>query len=232
MPAKEIALDGIGIVKIYKRKGARSIRLSVVGDGSVRVTQPRWLPYRAGLEFATSRKSWIAKNIVPKNILVNRQNIGKSYQLFIVSDDIVNSPRVRVSQKQIIVKAPRNMSPDTELVQKAAVRGVEKALKAETEELLIPRLRMLSKEHGFSFRSVEVKKLKSRWGSCSQYKDIVLNSYLIQLPWDLIDYVLLHELQHTTVLAHGNKFWKELGNHVINLKEKRKTIKNFQARIN
>ncbi len=69
----------------------------------------------------------------------------------------------------------------------------------------------MATKHGFSYNSVSVRELKSRWGSCDQKQHIVLNFYLMQLPWDYIDYVLVHELAHTEHLNHGPEFWHRLG---------------------
>lgn len=52
-----------------------------------------------------------------------------------------------------------------------------------------------------------IKKLKTRWGSCSQSGKITLNLELIQAPTECIDYVILHELCHLKEHNHGQKFW-------------------------
>jgi len=76
--------------------------------------------------------------------------------------------------------------------------------------LLPPRLARLASEYGFSYRSVSAKQLKRRWGSCDSQHNIVFNFFLMELPWDLIDYVLLHELTHTEHMHHGPDFWSRL----------------------
>ncbi len=231
MPAKRYQIEGVGDISIYKRKGSKTIRLSITGDGTVRVTQPRWLPYKAGIEFAQLKKTWIANHQTQKNLLVNDQIIGKSYQLKFLSSEDAQKPTSRLNDQFIVVKLPSNLETSNPVVQKVAERAVLRALKIDTETLLIPRLHDIAKSYGFSFTSCHVKRLKGRWGSCSQKREIILNSYLIQLPWHLIDYVLLHELQHTEILAHGSRFWLALSEHVDNLAEIRKEIKNYQARI-
>jgi len=49
----------------------------------------------------------------------------------------------------------------------------------------------------------------------------------MQLPWHLIDYVLLHELTHTKVMRHGAPFWKELERHVPRARALRKEIGSY-----
>jgi len=49
--------------------------------------------------------------------------------------------------------------------------------------LLPQRLQAFATQTGFSYRSVSVKQLKSRWGSCNTEKEITLNLFLMQLPW-------------------------------------------------
>jgi hypothetical protein len=48
----------------------------------------------------------------------------------------------------------------------------------------------------------------------------------MQLPWHLIDYVLLHELVHTKHLHHGKDFWDEFK---IALPEARKLQKEMHG---
>src|SRR5213075_157516 len=79
-------------------------------------------------------------------------------------------------------------------VQAKAQKAAERALKVEAENLLPQRLKILAERHNFSYKDVKIRKLTSRWGSCSNAKNIRLSYYLIQLPWPMIDYVLLHEL--------------------------------------
>jgi predicted metal-dependent hydrolase len=86
----------------------------------------------------------------------------------------------------------------------------------------------LARRHGFAYRSVAIKQLKRRWGSCSSEQDIALNCFFMQLPWHLIDYVLLHELMHTRIMAHGTPFWKALDEYVPDLKTARREIKTYR----
>lgn len=54
---------------------------------------------------------------------------------------------------------------------------------------------------------ITVRKMKSRWGSCSRNGRICLNSMLVQKPIDAIDFVIMHELCHLTHFNHGAGFY-------------------------
>jgi predicted metal-dependent hydrolase len=85
---------------------------------------------------------------------------------------------------------------------------------AEAERKIIARLRQLARRHGFIYNKVSIRNQRTRWGSCSPKGNISLNIKLVALPQELFDYVLLHELVHTRIHNHSNKFWQELDKYV------------------
>ena len=132
---------------------------------------------------------------------------------------------------EIRIVYPAGMDISDPQVQQTAHRAALRALKQQATVLLTPRLQQMAVQHGFVYKSVSIKRLTSRWGSCSSQKDIVLNSYLMQLPWQLIDYVILHELTHTRIMAHGTKFWAELGQYVPNLRDIRRQMRTHRPML-
>jgi hypothetical protein len=106
-----------------------------------------------------------------------------------------------------------------------------RALRAQAEASLPGRLGELAGRYGFSFRSVAVKQLTGRWGSCDSKQNIVLNLYLMQLPWELIDYVLLHELTHTRIMKHGPEFWTARSDLLPDAKARRQVMKQYRPAV-
>lgn len=228
MASKQITIEGIGLVNLYKRAGNRTMRLSIRPDGEVRISMPTWLPYMAGETFARSRIDWITQNrIEPAGLLRHGDRIGKAHRLSLEphATDKVTS---RIDGSEIRISYPLESSASGKEVQKAAQKASIRALRLEAGKLLPMRLKTLAEKHGFAYKSVGVKQLKSRWGSCSSQQDITLNLFLMQLPWHLIDYVLLHELVHTKHMEHGSNFWREFEQHAINPKGLRKEIAAYQ----
>jgi predicted metal-dependent hydrolase len=211
MATKLIELAGVGPVTLVKRSGNRSIRLTVTPSG-VRVSMPKWTPYSAGHAFALRHLDWIQAELAKQTgpLLEQGQQIGKLHHLRF--EHVLGTQTIagRVTGTEIIVKMRGDETIDSPAVQERARSTAVRALKREGERLLPPRLAGLAAKHGKAYKSVGVKQLKRRWGSCDQSQNIVLNLFLMELPWDYIDYVLLHELAHTLHMNHGEAFWREL----------------------
>lgn len=231
MAYKEFALDEQTPLKIYKRRASRSVRLTIAPGGDIRVSIPAWAPYRVGLEFARSRRDWIERQRQPQGTLHDGQLIGKAHRLHFEASDAARVISTRLRQNSADVVYPATYSPDDPKVQAAAHKVSIRALRRQAEALLPRRLKELADRHGFQYRNVSIKQLKSRWGSCDQHGDIVLNLFLIQLPWDHIDYVLLHELTHTRIMRHGPDFWREMEVVLPGVKSVRKAMRAHQPAL-
>ena len=229
MSAKIIDLPDIGTLHLHKRRGTKSIRLSISHNGQIRVSMPPWVPYRLGIEFAIKKRQWLKDKQKQPTILKTGHRIGRDHELVFTAGAPHTSIATRITKAgEIRVNLPAGVGHDDKAAQTAAERASIRALKREAEQTLPSRLYNLARQHGFSYRSVSIKRLSSRWGSCSDQQNIALNCYLVQLPNDLIDYVLLHELLHTKIMAHGSTFWSELSRFVPDLASQRKRIRQYK----
>lgn len=232
MPYRKFAVDGIGEVTVYKRRGNRSLRLSIASDGSVRVSIPFWTPYQTGLAFMMSRKAWVMAQARPTTkALYNGMAVGKTRRLRFVRDLTGSGVKTSVRSNEVVVTFGPRLTVDSESVQQAATNACWRALKAESVKLLAPRLSQLAALHGFTYRSISVKRMKTRWGSCDQRQNIVLNLFLVQLPWECIDYVILHELTHTRVLSHGPNFWSAMETVLPHAKSFRRQMRAYHPAL-
>jgi predicted metal-dependent hydrolase len=89
------------------------------------------------------------------------------------------------------------------------------------------RLRELAKSNGFSFGRVSIRNQRTRWGSCSGAGDLSFNLKLVILPQELMDYVIFHELVHTKIHNHSERFWREVDRFVGNGKAKARILKEW-----
>ena len=84
----------------------------------------------------------------------------------------------------------------------------ERALRARATRELPERLLELARQNGLTVARISVRNQRWRWGSCSPGGHICLNWRLVQMPDEVRDYVMIHELMHLKRLDHSPRFWK------------------------
>lgn len=233
MAVKTVDIDGIGTVKLVKSSRNRSLKLTVSTDGTIRVSMPYWTPYSAGIAFARQQTAWIHRH-TPEHatdILEAGQKIGKLHTIAFTRAADNEAVATHVTATKIIVKYHSRETLSDEAVQDRTRAAVLRALKKETLQLLTPRVKKYADIHGFLYHSVGAKQLKRRWGSCDSQGNIIFNLYLMQLPWELIDYVILHELTHTEHMHHGPAFWARLKEVCPASPDLRRQIKHYHPFI-
>jgi predicted metal-dependent hydrolase len=204
----------------------RHIRISITAHGVVRVSRP-WFVSRIEAErFVRSRQDWIRQHRPSTKTLQHLQQIGKAHRLHFI-ESVDSACKARIVGQEVRISVPKHLQFDAEEAQTTAKKASIRALKSEAKSLLPQKLHSLAITHGNSYSDVSIKQLKARWGSCNSKKEIVLNCFLMQLPWHLIDYVLCHELAHTKHMSHGENFWAELTRMLPQAKKLKKEIKQY-----
>lgn len=79
-------------------------------------------------------------------------------------------------------------------------------LRERARKYLTSRISVLGGKYGYRYNKLRFRNARSLWGSCSIDNNITLSIHLMNLPKDLIDYVIVHELIHTVEKNHGVKF--------------------------
>ena len=92
--------------------------------------------------------------------------------------------------------------------------------------LINERVQILSEKFKLSFNNVFIKDQKTRWGSCSEQKNLNFNWRLVMAPLEVLDYVVVHELMHLLELNHSKKFWALVERVCPDYKAHRDWLKN------
>lgn len=90
------------------------------------------------------------------------------------------------------------------------------------------RIDLYNKYYQFDFNDIKIKRMKSRWGSCSSKRNLNFNRRIIELPDRLIDYIVVHELCHLQEMNHSRKFWSLVAQAMPHFKVLKKEL---QTRI-
>ena len=222
-----------GEIKIRKNKLARSVKLSVGVDGSLRASIPYYSPEFAVRRLVNGDRDEIRKMLATHNAKNSYQDgdlIGKTHTLFLRK---FSGEEIKISNEgnQILVQIPQELAFENPLVQSEIRKTVSKILRKQAKAYLPRRIDFLAEKYGFSFEKLRFSHTGTRWGSCSSSGTISLNIALMNLPHHLIDYVIIHELCHTRQMNHSSKFWQEVEKYCPDYKKYVQEIKQFSPSI-
>lgn len=193
------------IVEFVRMPRARRYVLRVRPDGRLRLTVPRGGSRAEGLRFIETHRAWIEQERARlASMPASRAwTTGTSILLRGQAETIVVTPSgvaATVTCGDRTIRIRREASD---------VRPfVERSLRELAREELAPRLAELAAMHQLTVGRVTIRNQRSRWGSCSPGGNIALNFRLVQMPAEVRDYVLIHELMHIRQQNHSRRFWR------------------------
>ena len=185
--------------KIIK-SNRKSISLIVKNNGEFIVRAPINCKDSEIFKFISRKHDWIIKkrqehydNPFHKITFTTTEQItilGKQYNII-----LVNSSRVKLNEN--LIEIPKDKSKDKLI----------SFLRNYARKYLTERVRLISCLFNFKYYNITISSAKTNWGSCSHNNRLHFTYKLIMCPEDIIDYIVLHELCHTKVKNHSDKFW-------------------------
>lgn len=215
---KTETLDGIKI--IYKKHPfSKSIKITLKQEDFVLVTMPYLCPYKKAREFLMENFNRL------KSFKIEEAKYDINFKTQFDTLRIIQSETNKTLIQKGIVYFYFTGDILDKTTQKLLMEAHLKALKIEAKNYLPQRLSFLASKHGFNYNKVFLKNQKTRFGSCSYCNNINLNINLMRYSFDIIDYVLIHELVHTKIKNHSKSFWLEVEKYCPNYKDLRRQLK-------
>jgi predicted metal-dependent hydrolase len=196
------------------RSARRSLGLMVYRDGSIVVRAPRWVNLAEIYAFLHERWEWMLEKRAefadePAPVPVRYEDgtrflhLGHWYTLRI---GVGGRAQAGIVDEEIVVRLPGGALATQEDIE-AAIRRWQRR---EADKLFPVRLAFCH-EHmkalHLPFPDMKIRRMRSRWGSCSSKVVITLNLELMRMPLECIDYVVIHELCHLVEFHHGPAFY-------------------------
>ena len=198
-------------VKIIK-KDVKNITLKVRPNGEAILTAPNSASDEHIKFIMQKRAKWIAQKRaffasfkMPEKEYVSGEDfryLGRSYRLKVVQS---KEERVKLQRDylELFVKDKSDLKRRENLIYEWC-----------HEKAMIYFFNILQKFNKIvkqDIKSVKIRQMKTRWGSCNPYKSYInLNIELIKKPKSCIEYVVFHELVHLLYPDHSKKFYDYL----------------------
>ena len=222
-----------GKVTIRRSQMATQVKIRVAPDGNLHASLPMYAPTFLLKSLINNSREKIRKMMSqskPEYIYENGMQIGKSHTLIIQPTNLDNFSISKHGQ-QIIVKLPNDISISDKTVSRKIRDTIISALKLEAKSYLPRRLSFLADKYDMKYTKIKFSHASGRWGSCSSRGTISLNIALMKLPFELIDYIIIHELAHTKQMNHSQDFWQLVAIGDPNYKIHRRTLKTLNPSI-
>lgn len=231
---KEIIIDSIGKVIIKKSAVAKYLSIRIKPNVGISVTIPKRVSFFEGEQFANSKKDWIIKHL-PKIEKIEKNQIifdgltkyETKFHSLLIEQSSLKKTRVKITDSLIHVEIANNQDVYSSEIQEIIKFGIVETLRIEAKDYIPNRVAELAEEFGFKYNNVFLKNLKTRWGSCSGKNNLNFNVHLMKVTYELIDYVILHELVHTIHKNHGKYFWANLEKVYPNSRKFDKELKRY-----
>jgi predicted metal-dependent hydrolase len=196
---------------LIRRTRRKQMAIHVFADRPVELRVPRACPWYEIEAFLQSRRDWILQALVSLagHRIPRMPSFTEGEQHGFMGQDLSlrllagKTRHVGIAGDRIIVRcddpddAPKVQSTLEGFYRKEAKRLFPDRLKAGGQRFpeALPPHRLV------------IRKMRTRWGSCSHHGDICLNLMLIQRPLAAIDFVVTHELCHLMHFAHDKSFY-------------------------
>ncbi len=215
---------------IIERKSVKKIRLKVYPDGVVKLSAPLGVSGECINDYLSSKTKWIENSLnyfkdVGANELetihsgISTRILGRQKRITVKEGKIY-----KIEQKEDYIYIQSPATDDKQALQKQFERWWQKQSKLYFLPV-IERLHPIVAKHGIDQPALQVRKMKTLWGSCSRkHGKINLNYYLYKASPPCIDYVVLHELIHFIYPKHNKDFYEFLTVHMPDWKERKRIL--------
>jgi predicted metal-dependent hydrolase len=195
-------------VRVSRR--ARRLSVRVYPGGRVEVVVPPGASPATVQKFIGAHRQWIHRRVEDLSTAaavddsrpasIKLPAFGRHYAVeYVHAGESI--ARVRVARENLlVVTAPLHDG-----------RAIAAALRSWLADLaqrqLGSELARVAMEGDFRYARAQIRRQRTRWGSCSASGTISLNVCLLFLRPQVVRYLLLHELCHTRHMNHSAKFW-------------------------
>lgn len=195
----------------YQRR--KSIGLYLLDQGGYEVRAPKGTPKRVVDAFISQHQNWLEPRIKEQTLKISHAQqkwvCGAEHyfkgKLITLNVQASPSDRFYFNGQVLQLHLSGPITPEK------TEHAVTEWLRHEAKLHLEARVNYFIQApifYGLETPSVKVRKMKTRWGSCSSKGNVNFNLWLMHYDTDCIDYVVVHELCHLLEFNHSPRFYE------------------------
>ncbi len=188
-------------IQIKKHRTARKLIVRYQPlTKSITLTLPQRVSIKQGLHFVNEKREWIlrqmSEHLAPSPFCDGQiiSVLGKNIRLEHVGG------RGLVSEGEGVLQ----VHGDMEFME----RRVQKWLLQKARSEIITLAESFSRQLCVKVKNISLRDTSSRWGSCSADGNLSFSWRLVFAPYEVMSYVVAHEVAHLREHNHSPIFWK------------------------
>jgi len=226
-------MTSLPLYKIQKSKRRKkSTTIKVQRNGEVVVQVPHTMSKKDIQTLVRDKKVWIKKKLKglkqrPKKTQKNFEHgelfsfLGEEYPLAIRKDESRKKGYLSFNQQQFTATIPPNWKKTKEKLRELFINWY----KREGARIAKKEVETIAKELEVSYKEINLKNVKTLWGSCTPKKRLNFNWKITLTPFPVFRYVIVHEVCHLKIPGHSKKFWNLVESFDPDYKNNRKWLK-------
>ena len=229
----QITVSGVTVDVTFK--DIKNVHLSVHPPmGRVTIAAPAHMSMDTVRLFAIAKVGWIRQQQdklnqqdreTPREFLSGESHYvwGERYLMKVIEADA--PPAIELKHSRMVFQTRPGMDgkKKSDLLDgwyRELVRGAIQPLAVTWEQRI-----------GVKAKSVSVRRMKTKWGSCnSTAKTILLNTDLAKKPRECLEYIVVHELVHLLEPTHNERFIKLMDQHMPKWQSHRQLLNSLPVK--
>lgn len=199
-------------VRVSRR--ARRLSVRVYPGGRVEVVVPPGASPMAIERFVGTHRQWIDERVADLSAVseVAAETLPATIQLAAIGRTLsVDYRRTASSEvRAVAVNSETLIVAGVLESEQRVARAIQRWLVDLAHVELGRMLTALADQHGFRFERIQIRRQRTRWGSCSASGTISLNVCAMFQSPAVARYLLIHELSHTRHMNHSRRFWSQV----------------------
>ena len=188
------------------RSRRQSLSLEIRPSGEVVVKAPLHISDRLIQKFLAEKEEWLKEHLATIRKRMPQKKtyqegetfyfLGKPYTL-----KHTNGIEIKLLEQELLLPKVMLFRAQKELTNWYLYQA---------KETISKRVAYHAEKMQAAYTDLLFSDTKSKWGTCFPDNSLQFNWRLIMAPLMVLDYVVIHELTHTTEKNHGDGFWRKV----------------------